>query len=73
MDIQAYIHRQNARQEQIGSTAMTRNCEEDGTIGEMACDYYGSRARGGFGIVITEIAAVDERDPECPTAKSVFG
>ncbi|MFA5523039.1 MAG: hypothetical protein WDA24_01660 [Tissierellales bacterium] len=25
-------------------------------IGRMACDYYGSRAKGGFGIVITEIA-----------------
>lgn len=36
-------------------------CEDDGTIKKMACDYYGARAKGGFGIVITEIAAVDER------------
>lgn len=36
-------------------------CEEDGTIGKMACDYYGARAKGGFGMVITEIAAVDDK------------
>ena len=41
-------------------------CEEDGTIGKMACDYYGSRAEGGFGLVITEIAAVDEKAPGMP-------
>jgi 2,4-dienoyl-CoA reductase-like NADH-dependent reductase (Old Yellow Enzyme family) len=41
-------------------------CEEDGTIGKMACDYYGSRAKGGFGLIITEIAAVDERAPGMP-------
>ena len=35
-------------------------CEEDGSIKQMACDYYGARALGGYGIVITEIAAVDE-------------
>lgn len=41
-------------------------CEEDGTIGKMACDYYGARAKGGFGMVITEIAAVDERGMGMP-------
>ncbi|RBP57221.1 2,4-dienoyl-CoA reductase-like NADH-dependent reductase (Old Yellow Enzyme family) [Alkalibaculum bacchi] len=41
-------------------------CEEDGTIEKMACDYYGARAKGGFGIVITEIAAVDERASGMP-------
>jgi 2,4-dienoyl-CoA reductase-like NADH-dependent reductase (Old Yellow Enzyme family)/NADPH-dependent 2,4-dienoyl-CoA reductase/sulfur reductase-like enzyme len=41
-------------------------CEEDGSIGKMACDYYGSRAEGGFGLVITEIAAVDEKAPGMP-------
>lgn len=41
-------------------------CEEDGTIGKMACDYYGARAKGGFGLVITEIAAVDQRGPGMP-------
>lgn len=41
-------------------------CEEDGTIGKMACDYYGSRAKGGFGLIITEIAAVDDRAPGMP-------
>lgn len=41
-------------------------CEADGTIEKMACDYYGARAKGGFGIVITEIAAVDERATGMP-------
>lgn len=41
-------------------------CEDDGTIKKMACDYYGARAKGGFGIVITEIAAVDERATGMP-------
>lgn len=41
-------------------------CEEDGTIEKMACDYYGARAKGGFGMVITEIAAVDERATGMP-------
>lgn len=41
-------------------------CEDDGTIEKMACDYYGARAKGGFGLVITEIAAVDERGMGMP-------
>ncbi|MBF7097457.1 NAD(P)/FAD-dependent oxidoreductase [Alkalibacter mobilis] len=41
-------------------------CEDDGTIEKMACDYYGSRAKGGFGIVITEIAAVDDKGMGMP-------
>jgi 2,4-dienoyl-CoA reductase-like NADH-dependent reductase (Old Yellow Enzyme family)/thioredoxin reductase len=41
-------------------------CEDDGTIEKMACDYYGSRAKGGFGMVITEIAAVDEKGMGMP-------
>ncbi|QSX07680.1 FAD-dependent oxidoreductase [Alkalibacter rhizosphaerae] len=41
-------------------------CEDDGTIEKMACDYYGARAKGGFGMVITEIAAVDERGMGMP-------
>ncbi|MBM4761476.1 NAD(P)/FAD-dependent oxidoreductase [Bacillus sp. B15-48] len=41
-------------------------CEMDGTIEKMACDYYGARAKGGFGLVITEIAAVDERATGMP-------
>lgn len=47
-------------------------CEEDGKIGKMACDYYGSRAKGGFGIVITEIAAVDERAPGMPGQPKLY-
>lgn len=41
-------------------------CEDDGTIEKMACDYYGSRAKGGFGMVITEIAAVDDKATGMP-------
>ncbi|NLJ95160.1 MAG: FAD-dependent oxidoreductase [Clostridiaceae bacterium] len=41
-------------------------CEEDGTIGQMACDYYGHRAAGGFSMVITEIAAIDHRGMGMP-------
>lgn len=41
-------------------------CEDDGTIEKRACDYYGSRAKGGFGMVITEIAAVDEKATGMP-------
>lgn len=33
--------------------------EPDGAIGGPAVDYYAARARGGFGMVIVEIAAVD--------------
>ncbi len=41
-------------------------CEDDGTIGKMACDYYGHRAAGGFSMVITEIAAIDHRGMGMP-------
>jgi len=41
-------------------------CEDDGTIGQMAWDYYGSRASGGFSMVISEIAAIDERGMGMP-------
>ncbi|WP_444641265.1 NAD(P)/FAD-dependent oxidoreductase [Caproiciproducens sp. R1] len=41
-------------------------CEMDGTIKQMAIDYYHARAKGGFGMVITEIAAVDERATGMP-------
>ncbi len=35
--------------------------EDDGTLKEMACDYYGHRAKGGFSMIITEITAIDHR------------
>lgn len=41
-------------------------CEEDGTIGQMAVDYYQHRAEGGFSMVITEIAAIDHRGMGMP-------
>lgn len=41
-------------------------CEDDGTIKKMACDYYGARAKGGFGMVITEIASVDDKGMGMP-------
>jgi 2,4-dienoyl-CoA reductase-like NADH-dependent reductase (Old Yellow Enzyme family)/NADPH-dependent 2,4-dienoyl-CoA reductase/sulfur reductase-like enzyme len=34
--------------------------EPDGSIGEYAVDYYAARARGGFGLIIVEIAAVQK-------------
>lgn len=47
-------------------------CEDDGTIGQMACDYYGHRASGGFGMVITEIAAIDHRGMGMPGQPRVY-
>ena len=47
-------------------------CEEDGSIGKMACDYYGARAKGGFGLVITEIAAVDDRAMGMPAEPKLY-
>lgn len=41
-------------------------CENDGTIGKRACDYYGYRAKGGYSMVITEIAAIDRRSIGMP-------
>lgn len=41
-------------------------CEDDGTIGQMAWNYYGHRAQGGYSMVITEIAAIDERGMGMP-------
>ena len=43
-------------------------CEEDGTIAQRTCDYYGSRAKGGFGLIITEIAAVDDKAMGMPAS-----
>lgn len=47
-------------------------CEEDGSIGKMACDYYGSRAKGGYGLVITEIAAVDDKAMGMPGQPKLY-
>ncbi|MDD2427670.1 MAG: NAD(P)/FAD-dependent oxidoreductase [Eubacteriales bacterium] len=47
-------------------------CEDDGTIGQMAWDYYGNRAEGGFSMVITEIAAIDERGMGMPGQPRLF-
>lgn len=47
-------------------------CEDDGTIGQMACDYYGYRAGGGFSMVITEIAAIDHRGMGMPGQPRVY-
>lgn len=41
-------------------------CEMDGKIEKMAVDYYGARAKGGFGMVITEIAAIDDKASGMP-------
>lgn len=34
-------------------------CEDDGTVKDLAVDYYRARALGGFGMIILEIAAVE--------------
>ncbi len=47
-------------------------CEEDGTIAQRACDYYGSRAQGGFGLIITEIAAVDDKAMGMPGQPKLY-
>ena len=47
-------------------------CEDDGTIEKRACDYYGARAKGGFGMVITEIAAVDDKAMGMPGEPRVY-
>lgn len=47
-------------------------CEEDGKIEKMACDYYGARAKGGFGMVITEIAAVDDKASGMPGEPKLY-
>jgi 2,4-dienoyl-CoA reductase-like NADH-dependent reductase (Old Yellow Enzyme family)/NADPH-dependent 2,4-dienoyl-CoA reductase/sulfur reductase-like enzyme len=67
-----YIGKMHVKNRLVVPAMDSAMCEEDGTIGEMACDYYGSRARGGFGIVITEIAAVDERGPGMPGQPKVY-
>lgn len=47
-------------------------CEEDGTIGKRACDYYASRAKGGFGLIIVEIAAVDDKGMGMPGQPRIY-
>lgn len=40
--------------------------EDDGSVSQRTCDYYGKRADGGFGMVILEIAAIDNRGMGMP-------
>lgn len=35
------------------------HCELDGTVGDESAAYYAARAKGGFGLIITEYVAVD--------------
>lgn len=46
--------------------------EENGLIGEKALDYYGSRARGGFGMIIVEIAAVQKCGIGMPNEINIY-
>ncbi len=40
--------------------------EDDGSVSQRTCDYYGKRADGGYGIVIIEIASIDSRGMGMP-------
>ena len=40
--------------------------EPDGSINENTISYYGARARGGFGMIVVEIASVDKRGVGMP-------
>lgn len=40
--------------------------EEDGSVSQRTCDYYGKRADGGYGIIILEIAAIDDKGMGMP-------
>lgn len=46
--------------------------EENGLIGENALNYYGSRARGGFGMIIVEIAAVQRCGIGMPNEINIY-
>lgn len=46
--------------------------EEDGSIGEYALNYYGARARGGFGMIIVEIAAVQPSGKGMPHQINIY-
>lgn len=46
--------------------------EEDGLIGENALNYYGARARGGFGMIIVEIAAVQKCGIGMPNEINIY-
>lgn len=35
--------------------------EDDGTVSQRTCDYYGKRADGGYGMVIIEISSIDSK------------
>lgn len=61
-----YIGKMHVKNRLVVPAMDSAMCEMDGTIKQMAIDYYGARAKGGFGIVITEIAAVDERATGMP-------
>lgn len=47
-------------------------CEEDGSISNLAIDYYRARALGGYGMVILEIAAVEPIAVGMPHELSVY-
>lgn len=46
--------------------------DENGLIGEHALDYYGARARGGFGMIIVEIAAVQRCGIGMPNEINIY-
>lgn len=46
--------------------------DENGMIGEDALNYYGARARGGFGMIIVEIAAVQKSGIGMPHEINIY-
>ncbi len=46
--------------------------EENGLVGQKAIDYYSARARGGFGMVIVEIAAVQRCGIGMPNEINIY-
>lgn len=67
-----YIGRMLVKNRLVVPAMDSAMCEEDGTIGKRACDYYFSRAKGGFGLIIVEISAVDERALGMPNQPKLY-
>ncbi len=53
-----YIGNMHVKNRLVMPAMDSHMAEADGSIGENAIRYYGSRAKGGFGLIIVEIAAV---------------
>ena len=50
----------------------TDYAEEGGRVSERLVDYYAARARGGVGLVITEVVCIDETFPYMPRSLGLW-